>query len=89
MQQMWNMFENIRGSGFDVREAFYVIYRRSGPCYDFPPRVPHRDRVVHIVIVDIAPTSERGSSAPRPLAFDVARLLPGAAIPEDRDDDEP
>jgi hypothetical protein len=83
MQQVWAMLDHLRGSGYDVREAFYVVYRRSGPRYSFPPRVSHRDRVVHILLVDIAETSERGSHAPPTRTFSVEELLPGAAVPLD------
>ncbi|MEO7731615.1 MAG: hypothetical protein ABIY55_11625 [Kofleriaceae bacterium] len=81
MQQVWDMLDHLRGSGHDVREAFYVIYRRGGPRYSFPPRVQHRDRVVHIVVVDISATNERGSNAPATRTFDVAELVPAVAIP--------
>jgi hypothetical protein len=77
------MLDHLLGTGHDVREAFYVIYRRSGPRYSFPPRVQHRDRVVHIIVVDIAATDERGSGAPPTRAFEVAELIPGVAIPAD------
>ncbi|HTR53206.1 MAG TPA: hypothetical protein VMJ10_21070 [Kofleriaceae bacterium] len=81
MQQVWDMLDHLRGSGHDVLEAFYVIYRRGGPRYSFPPRVQHRDRVVHIVVVDIAAPPQRGSNAPPTRTFEVSELLPGAAIP--------
>ena len=81
MQQVWDMLDHLGGSGHDVREAFYVIYRRSGPRYSFPSRVQHRERVVHIVVVDIAATDQRGSNAPPTRTFDVAELVPGAATP--------
>ena len=59
---------------------FYVIYRRSGLRHSFPSRVQDRDRVVHIIVVDIAATDEHGSSAPSTRVFEVAELVPGAAI---------
>lgn len=83
MQQVWDMLDHLRGSGYDVREAFYVIYRRSGPRYSFPPRVQHRDRVVHIIVVDIAATDERGSAAPPTRTFEPAELLPGVTASND------
>lgn len=88
MQQVWDMLDHLLGTGFDVREAFYVIYRRSGPRYSFPERVQHRNRVVHIVVIDIAATSERGANAPPTRSFDVSELVPGAAVPVDPDPDE-
>lgn len=83
MKQVWDMLDHLSRTSFDVREAFFVVYRRSGPRYSFPPRVQHRDRVVHVLVIDIAPTSERGSSAPVTRTFEVSELIPGAAIPHD------
>lgn len=83
MQQVWDMLDQLHGTGYDVQEAFYVIYRRGGPRYSFPPRVSHKGRVVHVVMVDIAETRERGSSAPPTRAFELLDLMPGAAISAD------
>jgi hypothetical protein len=84
MQQVWDMLSNVLGTDYDIREAFYVVYRRGGPRYRFPPRVPDKDRgSVHIVVVDIAASNERGSNAPRTLEFKIEDLVPGAAVPED------
>lgn len=79
MQQVWDMLDQLRGSRFDVSEAFYVIYRRGGPPYTFPPQVPDGDRVVHIVTVDLAPTDKRGSRATQRYAFELAELMPKPA----------
>jgi hypothetical protein len=76
MNQVWDMLDDLRGKNIDVSEAFYVIYRRGGPRYSFEPRVQHRDRVVHILVVDIAPTQQRGSKAPRTESFPLTDLLP-------------
>lgn len=80
IQEMWSMLDNIGSSPFDIQEAFYVVYRRGGPSYSFPPFVPHRNRKIYIVMVDIAPTSRRGSRAPRTIAFDIKDLLPPRAV---------
>lgn len=80
MQQVWDMLGQLHGSGYDVREAFYVIYRRGGPRYDFAHRVQHRDRVVHVLMIDIAPTDERGSNAPPTRTFTADDLRPKSAV---------
>jgi hypothetical protein len=76
MHQVWDMLDELRGKNLDVSEAFYVIYRRGGPRYSFEPRVQHRDRVVHVLVIDIAPTDERGSNAPPTQSFGLADLIP-------------
>lgn len=79
MQQVWDMLDQIRGTRFDVAEAFYVIYRRGGPRYSFPARVQHNERVVHILVIDIAPTAQRGSNAPSTITFNLQQVMPQAA----------
>jgi hypothetical protein len=76
MHQVWDMLGQLQGSGFDVVEAFYIVYRRGGPRYTFPPRLQHGRFVVHILMIDLAPSSERGSRAPQTFAFDAADLMP-------------
>jgi hypothetical protein len=76
MRQVWDTLDSLRGSRFDVAEAFYVIYRLDGPPYTFPPRVQDGDRVVHIVTVDLAPPDKRGSRATQRYAFELAELMP-------------
>jgi len=76
MWQVWDMLDELRDTAQDVSEAFYVIYRRGGPRYSFAPRVEHGNRVVHILMIDIAATDERGSNAPLTEIFDPEDLLP-------------
>jgi hypothetical protein len=76
LNQVWDMLDELRGTHLDVVEAFFVIYRRSGPRYSFAPRLEHRDRIVHVITIDIAPPDERGSNAPPTQTFEAADLLP-------------
>lgn len=76
VHQVWDMLDELRGTDFDVTEAFLVIYRRGGPRYSFEPRISHRGRVVHILVVDIAESGERGSNAPPTQTFEEKDLLP-------------
>jgi hypothetical protein len=76
MHQVWDMLDELRGKNLDVSEAYYVIFRRGGPRYSFEPRVQYRDRVVHILVIDIAPTNQRGSNAPPTRSFGLADLTP-------------
>jgi hypothetical protein len=76
MQQVWDMLGQLRGTAHDVREAFYVVYRRGRPRYAFPPRVQSGDRVVHVIDIDIAPNEHRGSRAPSPIVIEPSELEP-------------
>ena len=40
-RQVWDMLGQLRGTPFEVREAFYVVFRLSGPRYDLPQRLLH------------------------------------------------
>jgi hypothetical protein len=76
MNQIWDMLNQIKGTAFDVREAFLVVYRRSGPIYHFPDRVEHEGRVVFPVLVNIAEMTESGARAPKPILIEKADLMP-------------
>lgn len=76
MRQVWDMLDQLRGTNFDVREAFYVVYRLEGPRYTFPPRLEHGGHVVHVLMIDLTPPSNRGSRAPATEAFSESELLP-------------
>jgi hypothetical protein len=80
MQQVWDMLGQLQSTGSDVREAFYVIYRRGGPRYEFPRRLQHGERIVHVLLIDIAPIEERGSSAPVTRTFSENDLNPENAL---------
>jgi len=79
LHQVWDMLDHLRGSKFDVKEAFYVVFRLGGPRYVFEPRVQHQDRIVHILMIDLAPTAQRGSNAPVTRSFTAAELGPQPA----------
>jgi hypothetical protein len=77
VKQVWDMLDQLRGSRFDVKEAFYVVYRRGGPRYAFrEPTIRQDDRAVHLMVVDISGTKLRGSNAPQTYVFETADLLP-------------
>lgn len=80
LDQVWDMLDQLRGSKFDVKEAFYVVFRMGGPRYVFEPRVQHQDRIVHILMIDLAPTAQRGSNAPVTRSFTAAELAPQPAL---------
>jgi hypothetical protein len=74
--QMWDMFDRVRGTRLEVREAFYVVFRRGGPRYQFPERVANDGRVVFPIVIHIAAMSESGVNAPRPIRIGESELRP-------------
>jgi hypothetical protein len=74
--QIWDMFDRVRGTRQEVREAFYVVFRRGGPRYQFPDRVANDGRVVFPVVINIAEMSESGVNAPSPIRIDESDLRP-------------
>jgi hypothetical protein len=53
----------MRGEPFGLTEAFIVVFRRGGPRYSLPPRLPGDGWTTHLVLVDIAAPDESGSRA--------------------------
>ena len=75
-RQVWDTLANLRGSHYEVREAFFLIFRRSGPLYILPEQVPGEGVTLFPVLVDIAPTSDKGSRQrrkPREITIDELR----------------
>ena len=59
--QLIDTVNKFRGApSYEVDEAFYVIFRLSGPYYILPKTVRVGELKVHIVLVDLAPPSETG-----------------------------
>jgi hypothetical protein len=77
-RQVWDMLGQLDGTPYAVREAFYVVYRRSGPKYGLPERLHHARWVVFPLMIDIAEPSERGSRA-----NDAITILPQELLPEE------
>jgi hypothetical protein len=55
----------MRGDPYGVHEAFVVVFRRGGPRYSLPERLPGDGWTTHLVLVDISPVQESGSRARR------------------------
>lgn len=78
MYQLAGTVTTLRGTPHEVHEAFFVVFRQSGPRYAFPERVTVEGMVVFPVLIDIAPTEEAGSrERHQPRAFTEEEL--GAA----------
>lgn len=50
----------LRGGPYAVDEAFCVVFRRDGPYYDLPAVLQTETYRLHLVLVDLAPTTEAG-----------------------------
>lgn len=76
-RQAWEMLAKLRGTRYEVREAFFPIFRRGGPRYLPPQRLRFGDFVVYPLLVNIAPSAESGSkSRENPIVIREEELLP-------------
>lgn len=58
--QVLDTVGRLRGGPYAVDEAFCVVFRREGPYYDLPPMLQTETYRLHLVLVDLAPTTEAG-----------------------------
>jgi hypothetical protein len=59
--QLIDTVNKFRGSPiYEVEEAFYVIFRRSGPYYELPSTIRVGDLDVHLLLIDLAPPEKTG-----------------------------
>ncbi|MGC9985795.1 MAG: hypothetical protein ABSF35_19490 [Polyangia bacterium] len=74
--QMWDTWHEL-DSQHQVREAFLLVFRRSGPLVTFDESASLEGRTLYPLLVDIAPMDERGSRARwKPVHITAAELLP-------------
>ena len=58
--QVLDTVGRLRGGPYAVDEAFCVVFRREGPYYDLPTVLQTETYRLHLVLVDLAPTTEAG-----------------------------
>jgi hypothetical protein len=58
--QVLDTVGRLRGGPYAVDEAFCVVFRREGPYYELPPVLQTETYRLHLVLVDLAPTTEAG-----------------------------
>lgn len=58
--QVLDTVGRLRGGPYAVDEAFCVVFRREGPYYDLPPVLQTETYRLHLVLVDLAPTTGTG-----------------------------
>jgi hypothetical protein len=74
--QVWDTWNEL-DSQHQVREAFLLVFRRSGPLVTFDESVHLEGKTLYPVLVDIAPTSQKGSKAKeKPIHIGARELLP-------------
>jgi hypothetical protein len=60
VKQVLDTVGRLRGGPYAVDEAFCVVFRRGGPYYDLPAVLQTETYRLHLVLVDLAPTTEAG-----------------------------
>lgn len=60
-REAWDQIQKLRGTVYEPRDAYLVIFRRSGPLYQLPAEVRFQGTVLRPRLVDIAEPSETGS----------------------------
>jgi hypothetical protein len=58
--QVMDTVGRLRGSQYELDEAFCVVFRRNGPYYDLPDTMHTQSYRLHLVLVDLAPSDETG-----------------------------
>ena len=85
--QVLDTVGRLRGSQYEVTEAFCVVFRRAGPYYDLPLELRTETYRLHLVLVDLAPASEAGRrQKQKPVLIDRAEFFAAqAALDEEGD----
>ncbi|NRD61722.1 hypothetical protein HRD49_08135 [Corallococcus exiguus] len=59
--ELYDVVARLKGTKYNVTEAFYVIFREGGPQFKLPEVIPGDGWVTLPVVIDIAPLTESGS----------------------------
>jgi hypothetical protein len=74
--QVWDTWSELDAQ-HKVKEAFLVVFRRAGPLLVFEGPARFHGRTMHPILVDIAPTNEKGSRQKnQPVKISIQELLP-------------
>jgi hypothetical protein len=77
VHQVWDTLGRLRGTPYEVHEAFYVVFRRGGPRFVLPPELRSEGATVFPVLIDIAEASKSGSrQKAQPVMIAEEELLP-------------
>jgi hypothetical protein len=74
--QVWDTWNEL-DSSHQVREAFLLVFRISGPLVTFDKSAHLEGRTLYPILVDIAPPAKKGSRAKqKPIHISAQELLP-------------
>lgn len=77
---IWQLHDTVmrlRGTPYEVDEAFYVVFRQGGPRYQLPETLLGEGWTTHVILVDIADTNVSGSRQRAPvICIPPNELLP-------------
>lgn len=80
-RQVWDTASVLKS--FGLREAFLVIFRRSGPYLEVPEEIRADGIVIYPVVVAIADAAESGAGQKKsPVRIDESKMRPQAAKSE-------
>lgn len=78
--QVHDTLGRLRGTPYEVTEAFLVIFRRGGPRYILPDVIKSEGYAIYIILIDIAPTSISGTRQKhRPIQIPLSELIATSA----------
>ncbi len=66
VKQVLDTVGGLRGGPYAVDEAFCVVFRRDGPYYALPELLQMETYRLHLVLVDLAPSTQVGQRQPAP-----------------------
>jgi hypothetical protein len=79
VRQVHETMGRLRGSRYQVHEAFYVVFRLGGRHFSLPDRISFGEWTLYPVFIDLAPAFESGSRARDSIAITEDELRPRAA----------
>ncbi len=82
VHQVWDTLGRLRGTPYEVREAFYVVFRRGGPRFVMPDVLRAEGATVYPVLIDIAEGKVSGQRQKlRPVMIGEGELVPRPGAP--------
>jgi hypothetical protein len=83
--QVLDTVGRLRGGPYAADEAFCVVFRRGGAYYDLPAVLQTETYRLHLVLIDLAPTTEAGRrQRAQPVQIPADEFF--AAAPDDEED---
>lgn len=83
--QVLDTVGRLRGSQYEVTEAFCIVFRRKGPYYDLPLQLRTETYRLHLVLVDLAAASEAGRrQKEKPVVVTADELLAAQAVLDEK-----